>query len=730
MIEHKWQFVRLGGFDQVNIRTGKDITSLKYLDQKLWAVLSCPVNNIEIDQKTLFLIDTDNDGYIRIPEILSAIEWCCSLLKNPDILINNNKVLKLMDINTDSENGKRVFLAAKKVLENTGKSNVEAISLDDISDTINIFKNTKFNGDGIITVQSTDNENLKKVIEEIIICVGSVEDLSGLPGICSDKVNLFFSECDDFNNWYKEYENNSEILLFKENIDDVYQLYKKIKTKIDDYFTRCKLRKYDENATNLLNSFENIYKQISLKDIDANDENIGILPLSLIHNEESLNLKENINPFWASTLHTFNKKIVLPLFGEKEKITFDEWQFLKDKFSNYENWLNGKKGILVEKLGINRIREILSGNYKNLLLDLIEKDKELEPETKAISELDKLIRYYCFLNTLLNNYVSFSNFYNKKQKAIFQVGTLYIDSRACELCIKVDDISKHSQFAARSHLYIIYCECSRNNGAEKINIAAAITAGDSDQLFVGRNGVFYDCQGRDWNATVVKIIETSISLRQAFWAPYKRVSKMISEQIQKFAAAKAKQREEAMAAKIMETKDKVQENETNSAQKNQPLDIAKFAGIFAAIGLAVGALGTAIVSIAKGLFSLQWWQIPLVLIGAMLAVSLPSMILTWFKLRNRNIAPLLDANGWAVNAKLKINILFGATLTYCAKLPASAEHIIIDPFNSKKSKWRILVYLFFILAILFLIWQYNAKEKLFFFSKLTNYLNNCFAVKK
>ncbi|HON56720.1 MAG TPA: hypothetical protein PLJ38_06845, partial [bacterium] len=64
------------------------------------------------------------------------------------------------------------------------------------------------------------------------------------------------------------------------------------------------------------------------------------------------------------------------------------------------------------------------------------------------------------------------------------------------------------------------------------------------------------------------------------------------------------------------------------------------------------------------------------------------------------------------------------------KLPASAEHIIIDPFNSKKSKWRILVYLFFILAILFLIWQYNAKEKLFFFSKLTNYLNNCFAVKK
>ena len=55
-----------------------------------------------------------------------------------------------------------------------------------------------------------------------------------------------------------------------------------------------------------------------------------------------------------------------------------------------------------------------------------------------------------------------------------------------------------------------------------MTIAAAFTAGDSDNLMVGRNGVFYDRKGRDWDATIVKIVEHPISIRQAFWLPYKQ----------------------------------------------------------------------------------------------------------------------------------------------------------------------------------------------------------------
>jgi hypothetical protein len=54
---------------------------------------------------------------------------------------------------------------------------------------------------------------------------------------------------------------------------------------------------------------------------------------------------------------------------------------------------------------------------------------------------------------------------------------------------------------------------------------------------VGRNGLFYDRKGRDWDATITKIIDNPISIRQAFWAPYKKLVRMIEEMAAKRAAA-------------------------------------------------------------------------------------------------------------------------------------------------------------------------------------------------
>ena len=70
-----------------------------------------------------------------------------------------------------------------------------------------------------------------------------------------------------------------------------------------------------------------------------------------------------------------------------------------------------------------------------------------------------------------------------------------------------------------------------------MSIVAAFTAGDSDNLMVGRNGVFYDRKDQDWDATIVKVFENPISIRQAFWSPYKRVIRWVEEQIAKRAAA-------------------------------------------------------------------------------------------------------------------------------------------------------------------------------------------------
>src|SRR5437867_12890434 len=163
-------------------------------------------------------------------------------------------------------------------------------------------------------------------------------------------------------------------------------------------------------------------------------------------------------------------------------------------------------------------------------------DKALEPEANAIAAVDRLVRYHLDLYKLLNNFVSFRDFYRRKDKALCQVGTLYLDQRSCELCVRVDDPAKHAALAGLSKTYLAYCDLTRKSTGEKMTIAAAFTNGDSDNLMVGRNGIFYDRQGRDWDATITRIVENPISIRQAFWAPYKRLVRMIVEPLDKRAS--------------------------------------------------------------------------------------------------------------------------------------------------------------------------------------------------
>jgi len=373
------------------------------------------------------------------------------------------------------------------------------------------------------------------------------------------------------------------------------------------------------------------------------------------------------------------------LLGNKRNLGAPEWVDLCARFAAFETWQAGKPATHVEQLGIARIREILGSGHKEAIDALAAQDKAVEAEVKAIRSVEKLLRYNRDLFGLVNNFVSFRNFYTGKDKAIFQVGTLYLDGRSCELCVKVEEVAKHAGFANMSGICLAYCDCVRNGGAEKMSIAAAFTAGDSDFLLAGRNGIFYDRKGQDWNASIVRIIDHPISIRQAFWSPYKKLSKMIGEQMQKLAASKASSVDDKLLKAVVDNSKPAVE--IPAAPPKPPFDVGKFAGIFAAIGLAIGAIGGILASIVSGLLGLKLWQMPLAVIGLMLLISGPAMLMAWFKLKKRNLGPILDASGWAINARLLINIPFGTSLTGLADLPEGAQRSLVDPFAEKQVVW-------------------------------------------
>ena len=318
-----------------------------------------------------------------------------------------------------------------------------------------------------------------------------------------------------------------------------------------------------------------------------------------------------------------------------------------------------------------------------------------QAQYKPLEKLLLLSRDFC---TLLRNFVSFQDFYAKRGKAllgrgddkdspwaIFQAGTLVIDQRACNLCLRVNDMAKHNAQAPDSGMYLIYCQCTLHATGEKMQIVAAMTVGDIRNLKVGKNALFYDRQGRDWEAEVVKIIDNPISIGQAFWSPYRKLGEWVSGLITKSAAEKEKKSFADMTAKLQTPP------AAGQAAQPAPFDVAKFAGIFAAVGLAIGSIGTFLTSLLSEVKDMHAWAL-LIVPAILIVVSGPSMILAWMKLRKRNLAPLLNANGWAINADAIVSVLFGNTLTDQAQFPIVKLN---DPFAkkglSKGSKWSIAI---------------------------------------
>ena len=685
---YRWRFFRAGGFDQVKLETGADLMNLDQLDQKLWVALACPTTGLEFDAKTLALIDSDKDGRIRAPELIAAVKWAGSLLKNPDELVKGGDELPLAVINDSTPEGKQLLSSAKQILANLDKKVAAAISVEDASDANKIFANTVFNGDGVIIAESAGDDRTRAVITDIAACLGIVTDRSGKPGIDQAKTDAFFAEARAHSDWWKQAEGDAEILPLGEGTATAAAAVKAVKAKVDDYFTRCRLAAFDARAIGALNREEKEYLAFAAKDLTLTAAEIAGLPLARIEADKPLPLKEGVNPAWAAALATLHSAAVKPLLGDRSSLSEHDWAALTVGLGPYECWSAGKVGGAVEKLGLKRVREILAGQAKETIDALIARDKALEPEATAITNVEKLARFHRDLFTLCVNFVNFKKLYSAEAPAIFQCGTLYLDQRSCSLCLTVEDAGRHALMSALAGAYLAYCDCVRKATGEKMSIAAIFSQGDDDNLMVGRNGIFYDRKGRDYDATITKILSNPISLRQAFWAPYKKLVRLVEEQVAKRAASADADVNANLTATASVTAG------TAAAGPQKPMFDPS---VIALLSVAVGSLAAAFAGIAAFLGKFAAWQLPIVLAGIMLIVSGPSLILAYINLRKRNLGPILDANGWAVNAKAKINVPFGASLTRIAKLPPGSTVDVSDRYAEKSVLWpKVLVFVFVI----------------------------------
>ena len=660
--KHKWNFESVGGTTRVKISTGKDIAHLAELDPKMWTVLSCPVKGLGIDDKTLAFIDWDGDGKIRISDVVVASKWVTSVLKNVNLLVKGEDSINIQEFNQEDESGLKLYNAARQILENLGKEET-VISLADLANPTAIFANTRFNGDGVITEASAEEDDEKAAVAAAVKVTGGTADRSGAQGVTAQQIEDFYKAMADYIAWLDA----EEKAPFGDKTDAAYAAYLALDAKVKDYFMRSKLASFAPESTTVLDVQASRIESISAEDLSAKSDDIASYPIVRITGKAEIDLSAPVNPAWSQQWNTLKS---IAVSSRKKILTEEDWAAIGAQFTEYVAWKSAKAGACAEVLGADQIRTLLAQDKKDALLVLVGQDMTLAQASSDIDMVDKFLHMYRDMFRFLKNFVTFHDFYSmdKSVKGIFQAGTLLVDQRACRFCMNVDDVAKHSAAAATSGMYLIYCDCTTKDKPGKKTIVAAMTVGEVGDIFVGKNVVYYDESGLEWDAVITKIIDNPISVSQAFWSPYRRMAAAVENLISKSAADKDAKLMKEATAKINAAPAALPADGTKPAVA-PPFDIAKFAGIFAAIGMAVGMIGTALAALAKGIFELKWWQLILALIGVLLVISGPAMIMAWLKLRRRNIAPLLNANGWAINAASKISIPFGDTLTDVAKYP-------------------------------------------------------------
>lgn len=391
------------------------------------------------------------------------------------------------------------------------------------------------------------------------------------------------------------------------------------------------------------------------------------LPLVTEELDKVLPLTKNLNPKWAGAIATFATAVVEPVLGKEaaEELTRLEWAAIKAKFAPYRAWQAAKP--------------------------------VMAADTKAkLEDQERLLRYKLNLVSFLRNYVNQADLYDPACEAMFQMGTLYIAERACSLCFHVDNEAAHAALAERSECCLVYAKLTRKGSAETRQICAAITAGCTAPLYVGRNGIFFDRDGLDWDATVTKIVEAQVSLKEAFWAPWRKLGQTVAEQVKKFIG----DRQTAATAGVTKAAD-------GSAAKEKGGNAAALAGSVAALGVGVGMMGAAFAGLFGLVAGLPWWKTAIAVVAVLLAVSLPSVILTWFKLRRRDLGAILNAGGWAANRPLRFSNGLAREFTRLAVLPPGA-YAARDPYA--RTPWKAIIAAVLVALAILLGWAWKTER--------------------
>lgn len=633
---YRYGFYRMARTTQAALKCGADIEHLRELGRRYWLVLSRPVGANVPQNAVAHLLDTDKDGRIRIPEVLAAVDWLKPRLNTFDILFAASSKLAVTDIRHDTPEGD----VLAKLFTSLATDGV--LTADALTGAIDAFRASLENGDGVIPVTAVDPK-FTPVAEAILAITGGTEACDGTKGIATADLDAFATAREAYLTWVQskpELGDSLNGVAPAVAVDCVEQLTPKMAA----FFAACELLRYNPAAQDTFA-------------LPVTTEALADAPITRPTPESTgVSTTQGVNPVWAGALATLGKLL------DEDLITAALWQKAIDLVAPYRAWATAKPAGADVFAGMDERVCEMSGDSAVLqtFRDLITADSAKAPLAAAFEDLKRLIILRTGFLRFLRNFVNVEELYPPVAKPLFLAGTLYMDERACSLCFPIEKAATaHAAAAAASKCCLVYCTLTRP--AEKVTrtILAVFTSGSITNLTVGKNGIFFDLENKDWEATICHVVPNAIGLTEAFFAPWRKVGSAIAGTVHKFIAGKNDSVTAAMTTQAT--------NATTAATAGTPPAAPANSGVMmasvATLGIALSFVASAVTGIASALTNTPVWKTALVVIGLICIVSIPSVILTWLKLRARDLAPILNASDWAINRTIGFTARIGAFFT-------------------------------------------------------------------
>lgn len=688
---HRWAFTRIGGVDQVLLRDGTDIEKLPELDQKLWAALAMPKKAAGVLYATLDALDGDGDGRIRAPDVIEAIRFCGAALTGLDELLVAGEFLEVAGLKPGP-----LADAAAWVLQAEGKAEARQITLSEAQSGAAKLASNRFNGDGVIPASSARDPAVSAAVADIIAAGFGTADLGGSPGVSLAGLESFLSAARAWLSWWRAPAADPTLLALGAGTSAAWSALEAVRAKVDDYFLRTSLAAISGAKGGAAWGQDARLAAVLASGIRVDTPELLELPLAALSVDGSLSLAGAVNPAWSDAVRAFAAAAAPLLDRGADRLDPQSWARVKALLAPYGAWVAARPPGGIGSLGEKRLEAILAGSERERLEKLIAEDAAWAGKRQHLTDLVKLLLLRRDLVRILRNFVNFADFYFGRD-AVFQAGRLYLDGRECDLCMEVDHPAAHATLAVMSGVFLVYCDCSRTGGSQ-MSVVAALTAGEAGNLFVGKNGVFYDRDGVDWDARVTRIQVQPISIREAFFSPYRWLARTVEDLVAKRAATAESGRQGKLKSQAESAVATVADGASAKAAPGLDLPKKIDVGTVAAIGVALGSIGAMVTGILSAFVGMGVWM-PVGLVSIFFLISGPSMLLAYMKLRRRNLGPVLDAEGWAINGRLKINVPFGNALTRLAALPSGSERRFQDPFAERKRPWGLYLVILAVLAL-------------------------------